>query len=776
MLACLLTTSTALAEPTPVAIELKGPGSPSFADDIEATIRLALNGSGAFYVVRTDLKEKISKAQKRFFSEAYRESARLEVGEFITPHILVSARHGKARRGAVSLRVSFTDMQTLKSVKALDLRHRLDLENLEASAAELALEIAKRVAKTKGGELSGDALAQAQTISKLAENRQAVALRRRAQKQARRLTHASLRRASELLRRAQELTPKDLGILIDLLQVEVSLARFSEWLGEDNEDASLRRHDRIVRLTSKLRPLMEKHWMAKRAVASAELYLSHLEEFDALIPQILKAQPKDPDTLYLSALRAATRNGSTALLSGALRIDPLHAQARIVRAQNYSQQGELDRARTDLRWVLQKIAPDNLVARLMLADLEYLSAHITRARKLLEPARKAHPRSFHTNMRLALYRAATRKRYQKPLMAAVEASASSTFALVPHPQSALYIKRAEALHRRWPTHPMIALDLARQYLTNVSKLDQGRALEVLDRVKHRKMPQTMRTILGVHRAFALAGTGRPEEALTSLEPLRGSREASAWIDLFKARYLSQTGQTDQARRTLSQLVEIATDPVLTISATTQLAMAYSQKGEYKLAHRFIDRLRGIPGTRALRALFQGRVFTAQGEKDRAKQAYLEGLKDHGGFGEIRAQLAELYIADKQEDRGIEQLRRAAERDLNYLSALVIKLVQLEKSKQARSILADFLVERPQDARVLTAKGHTFYLLNEYEIAKTAYMDAYLAAPSWTRARAVLRALDALKRPQEASRFLKHAMEKAGRERPLYERAIAERTE
>jgi len=776
----LASASAQASDPVPVAVEISASQKKAdpLAADIEDTVRTALNITGQFIVVRSDLAVKMARAQAKYLGVMYKTESGIEPGQFLAPRYIVKGKYKKKRKGTVKVKVSFVDMNSLAMVPNMNLSAVVPVDSPEDAVGELALQIAQNIQGiARGEDVSTQVKERIRIATAKANSKVANAAYRKARRLARTLEYSNLRAAEQSLTKALKADSKHIPSLLLLSKVLCQISNLGSYYGESDAQLMARFSD-AMSLVARAQKISGDLWLVQRELARVFVLRQHENEYEKALANAKKTNPYDPELLFVEASAQKSPSSAIRLLHRVLRVDPLHLEARLLLAENLIKRGKIAAGRTEYITILKNVAPRSVITRIHLAEIEYASLEFSAAEKLLGQAKKMDPRSSLIKWRLALAKAVKRKDPEKLLKAALSnGSTASLILTVPHPLDKQIIKMTSKLHQRWPTHPMLGIELARRLLA-VGQIEETReAVLVLRRVRERaKKKKFQGFLVDYYLGQALASTGDYASAIKLAEPLVQAEYPAAMADLIAfdyASYLLNNGDREEARAEFRKILNDATDPLLQCVAAGRLAHLAIQTGDVDLADRF-----GARAVELLPASHLGYVFFARAiesvahqqtdDKERkrllliALKQYNSGLSVFGGDAALWASRAELLLQIGQDDAGIASMKQAARLGHRFISRFVTLMREQRRIGDARRFFNELSAERPDDADVLRYKGDFLFLVDEYAKARTAYFDAYNLEPSFKNLRLlVVRGLLPTKNYGRAIKYLKRGIKRGG---------------
>jgi tetratricopeptide (TPR) repeat protein len=203
----------------------------------------------------------------------------------------------------------------------------------------------------------------------------------------------------------------------------------------------------------------------------------------------------------------------------------------------------------------------------------------------------------------------------------------------------------------------------------------------------------------VVRARHRLGSGQPEEALKDLETIRGLHSTDPDVLELKARAWSQLQKYEEADQALSALIK---DKPRDADLLSLLAEVKLERSEPSDAEQLVDRALALKPSFARALYVRGLTLEAQGDKDRAKDNYLEALRSDAHFAPALSKLWRIYQQEDDTAEAISALERllfAHEASLDEKAALAKYYIDTGANlSRGRKLIDEVMRHDPHNTR------------------------------------------------------------------------------
>lgn len=763
------------------------------ADRLTDTLRRALDGSGRFTVVRSDLRDEVLAAQRRYLSEIYDASTAPEIGELVAARVLVKASLHREERGQLTVRVAFVDVRTLTSLPGLDLSVRGARDREDRLLTELAVAVAERAARASGGRqgsLDVRAKKQIELLAGSSDHPLARDTHTEGRRHARGLTYAGLLDAVEKFRAAVRLDPAFAIAHADLASAQARLAWLGFYVGETPE-ARTERLAEAREAARAARRLAPESAVVQREAARVYVYTGQRDLARAALERAQALAPNDPEALVIEAAFVSAQRARVDLLERAIAADPHLVEARFELALAYAALGDQARVRRAYVETLLEADPRHPVTLLNLAGILRAEGKIPAARRLLEVAIDREPRHALAYASLAwiedIEGRSPRRNLERALRMAPEATLH--FSVPDHARRAVHehdIDVARRVAERFPKSNLSAVVYAARLAMSPEDEDQSQAVLIFSRLHERGRVDADDVYTRYYWARALRRTGAHGQATKLLEDLVERARPGRLRDhlsLEYARALGDKGEHSLARTVLTRLVSRSRSDQTRAAAQIELGRAYRQEGEHDLARRVFDRARGAAELSAWIDAEYASTLVAEREKvvaklrratdeaarrelegeqgalaERARGYFLRALEASPGYAWILSRYSRFAWDVGDRATSLEALDRAVELDVGYLPQLAVRLHQAGRAKDAEARLNQATADDPGNHALAYYRGEFFARTEQLERAAQAYADAYHLRPSWAYLDAAVDAYEKVDGHDRAIRLLREALD------------------
>jgi tetratricopeptide (TPR) repeat protein len=295
-----------------------------------------------------------------------------------------------------------------------------------------------------------------------------------------------------------------------------------------------------------------------------------------------------------------------------------------------------------------------------------------------------------------------------------------------------------------PGHPQLTLILCQALLAQKDANKSARALRLATELTQR-LPMSP-DVWGAW-AGAMNAVNRMAEATTKLEelakqpPVEGPEGSIAFGRMLAKQYLAAE-RRDDSRKVLDGLLAAhgKSPAAIGVYSDAYGLLAEEQKaGWMGAAADLLERglkdfpLSGEDSQSLMLGRYLARIYYAEGKVDSARGLMLDVLKVQPQFVAVLVDLGELELGQKNFDAAIERFETAIRLDPNLWGALnnLAWVLSMEKGNlaKAREYIDRALRLQPRHPSLLDTSGWIHYLAGDYRSAERELEQSLLAAPS-----------------------------------------------
>lgn len=777
LLAALSTAASPASAALPVEVEaFKAPKADrELADTVTVLLRRALDASGVFEVVRTDLHTRIAAKQRRLLGLQYEDEGGPVIGELQKPEVLVT---GRARRkgGQLDFDVEFTDLTTGKTLPGGALHFEAPADDLEQAFPELVARIALRVQARRGEALSESARDRIREASAWLSSKKAQDAFRDGEIARDRFDYPALSAAALAFQSAVEADPGHVGARIALAETWLDLGLLEvESERIDNTtivrrllaaEAQLQKAEALAPDSDQVK-LLRARLEAERGDRAAALAI--LRSLPQEIAETAAAAHAWAASERIPAVRVRRLERAVEAHPGSLRLRILFSKA-LVGA------GRLDEARGQTRYVLSKLAPAHVPTLRRAAVLAYYAGRFTESRRLAEKGLELDPENPALRTQHAFAVSCLRQRRKGGALLAEALSANPRSTRVPArqlvdsaaPLLTEALEQMARLRRRWPKHTF--LGFAQAYLQSFSarrsEVEAGVAA-LLGLEKRTKLP-ALRIYAGLVASQGLRDLNRHEEALAVLDRVLGRALPPAlegWARLTKLEILAQAERFADVEIQAAEIIDGRASEEVVFLARLVLVGAALSKGDLDRARADLDeadRFLVNGQSSALRVQLEQKSFeavlTALGKARfrRASPELLAKLRDDAGRGIAAAAAAyreglrrglagnpsHIKIAARLHERlGLKSAAMDLWKKLPYLAPAETEsyaeaILRLEGPEALVPALSALVAEAPSQSEYRYSLGAALMYLNQPARAQPVFEVAFRQLKTWRHGQAL----------------------------------------